>query len=125
MRQLTLPELREAVQAALRDADVTLGTYRYPGGQTTPALYVGDPPEGVTVTGLEVLIPATPESTVISTFAGPITIDHYPVRAVAHDGRSLAPVWQALASAFRSTSAPQVLQATDRYPDQMLVTITP
>ncbi|BDP44847.1 hypothetical protein DAETH_48160 (plasmid) [Deinococcus aetherius] len=125
MRQLTLPELREAVEWALADADVVLGTYRYPGGQETPALHVGDPPEGVTVRGLEILIPATPEPTVISTFAGAITIDHYPVRAVSHDGRTLTPVWQALATAFRGTPAPQVLQATDRYPDQMLVTITP
>ena len=125
MKQPTPLQLREAVEAALRDGDVTPGTYTWPNGAQTPALYTGDPPEGVTVTGLEVLIPATPDSDVISTFAGAITIDRYPIRAVAHDGQSLTPFFAALATAFRSVAAPEVLQATDRYPDQILVTVTP
>lgn len=125
MRQLTLPQLREEIGAALAAFGIPLGTYRFGNGNTGPALSVGDPPEGVTVQGLEVLIPATPEIDVIPTFAGAITVDRYPVRAVAHDGQSLSPVWNALAQAFRGVDAPQVLQATDRYPDQMVISITP
>lgn len=125
MRQLTLPELRAEIEAALQAAEIVVGTYRWPDGRTAPALFVGDPPEGVTVRGLEVLIPATPESSIIPIFAGSITIDRYPVRAVAHDGQSLTPIYRALAGAFKGTAATQVLQATARYPDQMLVTITP
>lgn len=125
MKQPTLPEFRDLVARALADAGIELGTHHWPGENATPALYVGEPPDGVTAEGLEVLIPSTPEMTVITTFAGPITIDHYPIRAVAHDGRSLKPVWAALATAFRKTGLPQVLQATDRYPDQILIPITP
>ncbi len=130
MKQPTLPEFRALVEQALADAQIQLGTHHWPADdqgnvRVTPALFVGEPPEAVTAEGLEVLIPATPEMTVITTFAGPITIDHYPVRAVAHDGQSLKPVWAALATAFRKTGLPQVLQATDRYPDQILIPITP
>lgn len=129
MRQPSPAELRELVLRALSTAGVGLGTYTYPAtGQaprTTPAFFLGDPPEGVTVQGLEVLLSATPESTVISTFAGAITIDRYAIRAVAHDGQGLKPVYTALAGAFKGISPPNVLQATDRYPDQMVFTITP
>lgn len=132
MRQPTLEQFREQIEQALGDAGVQLGLYHWPlddqGGliaQQTPALFVGEPPEGVTVEGLEVLIPETPEMKVIPTFAGAVTIDTYPVRAVSHDGRSLKPVWEALANAFKGVQRPEVLQATDRYPDQIVIRITP
>lgn len=125
MKQLTLPQLREAVETALRENDILLGEYRWSTGQRTPALYVGEPPEGVTVSGLEILIPETPETDVLPTFAGAVSIDRFPIRAVSHDGKSLSPVWMALAGAFKGLEAPQMLQATDRYPDQMLIRITP
>jgi hypothetical protein len=125
MIQPSIREFREQLVQALVAGEIPVGIYHEQGVPDRPAMYVGDPPEGVTVSGLEVLIPETPELTTISTFAGAVTIDRYPVRLVAHDGQNLKPAYIALASAFKRVSAPQILQATDRYPSQMVITITP
>ncbi|MVN88288.1 hypothetical protein GO986_16200 [Deinococcus sp. HMF7620] len=125
MIQASLPDVRATVATSLQNAGILLGTYILTNGASTPALHVGDPDEGVTVQGLEVLIAPTAEPTVIKTFAGPITIDHYQIRLVAHDGQSLSPALNALLGVFRSATDVNVLQATERYPDQLVFTVTP
>lgn len=61
-------EVREKVEAALAAADIELGTYHLPGGETTPALWVGNPPEGTTAEGLEVQINPNPKQVSIDAF---------------------------------------------------------
>jgi len=53
-------DLRQELETLLSDL---LGTYTYPDGATTPAINVGfKVPEGVTATGLEVVISPEPSS---------------------------------------------------------------
>jgi hypothetical protein len=125
VRQLTLQELRDTLEGTLTRWGVPLGTYTLPGGAQAPALWVGDVPEGTTVTGLEVLIPATPEQDVIQVMAGVITIDRYPVRLVSHDGQPLKTALNAVYHAFRTVTDVNALPATSDYPEQVVVTITP
>lgn len=125
MNQLTLTEFRDALEGAFAQAGVPLGTYTLPSGAQVPALWVGDVPEGTTVTGLEVLIPATPDQEVIQVMAAAITIDRYPVRLVSHDGQPLKPALSAVYGAFRTVTDMNALSATADYPDQVVVTITP
>jgi hypothetical protein len=49
-----------------------LGTYRYPNKLTTPAIRIGDtiPPSGITITGLEVIIPFFPTTSTNSVGGG-------------------------------------------------------
>ncbi|GAA5513645.1 hypothetical protein Dcar01_02389 [Deinococcus carri] len=71
--------IRRGVEAALAEAGVQVGTYRFPDGQEAPAIRVGDPPEGTTVTGLEVLISPNPKRQNIEAFI-PLGIQSYSVR---------------------------------------------
>lgn len=131
MEQVSLAELRGRVAAALEAGGVPLGTHYWPASADTaayetPALYVGQVPEGVTVEGLEVLIGTASDPLIIRTFAGVVTVDRYSVRVVDHDDRYLTEALRALANAFGNRmSTPDVLQSTDRYPAQFVVTITP
>lgn len=131
MKQASIVELRSRVEQALTSAGVPIGTHYWPATDDTaayeaPAIWVGQVPEGVTVDGLEVLISESSEPQIIQTFAGTVTIDRYPVRIVAHEGKHLTEALRALANAFGNRmSRPNVLQGTDRYPDQLLVTLTP
>lgn len=131
MKQASIAELRARIEQALADAAVPIGTHHWPAtadveAYETPAIWVGQVPEGVTVDGLEVLISESSDPQILRTFAGTVTIDRYPVRLVAHEGKHLTEAFRALAQAFGNRmSPPDVLQGTDRYPDQMLVTVTP
>lgn len=125
MKQLSLQELRDTLEGALARWGVPLGTYTLPGGAQAPALWVGDVPDGTTVTGLEVLIPATPEQDVIQIMAGVLTIDRYPVRLVSHDGQPLKAALSAVYGTFRTVTDVNALPATSDYPEQVVVTITP
>ena len=73
---MTLLELRTQITAALSSAAVPLGTYTYPNGQTTPALWVdeGRPQPGLEVTGLEVVVYLNPNLKVTHTFKRTIVL---------------------------------------------------
>lgn len=77
--------IRQAVEAALAAGGIEVGTYRLPDGEETPAVYLGNPPEGTTASGLEVLIALNPQRQTIDAFI-PLGIRDYPVRLVNWDG---------------------------------------
>lgn len=57
---LTSTKLSEKIKTALSDV---IGTYTYPNDYTRSAIAVGNPPNEVKVSGLEVIIPMMPKGT--------------------------------------------------------------
>lgn len=126
---MTLPDfptfaaqMRSRIEEALTDAAVPLGTYRYPGGQHAPALSLGEPPEGTTVEGLEVLIATNPKRKSLEAFeylGAPLS---YPVRLINHSGEPdvLEQATNALAPVFWPfDDDPALLPASASYPEQV------
>lgn len=72
--------IRRRVERALAEGGIEVGTYRLPDGTETPAVYVGNPPEGTTATGLEVQISPNPKKLGIEAFKYPGMPSAYPVR---------------------------------------------
>ncbi|KQR33121.1 hypothetical protein [Deinococcus sp. Leaf326] len=118
---MNVAELRARVEAAL--TGVQLGEYRFPGGQTAPALYVGDPPKGTTASGLEVLIYPTPKPRIISTFGGGINLKSWQVRIVNHDDGDLDGAMDAMGDAFDNMPTPQLIPEAGDIAEQMLFSI--
>lgn len=117
-------ELRRRVENALVDAGVKVGTYTLPGGLTTPALYVGDPPQGTTATGLEVMILPNPRPRIVSTFGGGINVKSWEIRVVEHtDDADLDGALDALAEAFGPIPTPQLIPEAGDIAEQAIVTI--
>lgn len=120
---MQLLDLRERVERALADAGVQLGTYHTQALGDVPALYVGDPPEGTTVDGLEVMIYPQPHSTVVSTFGGSIQVKRWRVRLIRHDAAAdLEGATDALVEAFEAPT-PQFIDEAGDIAEQVLVTI--
>ncbi|KQR40747.1 hypothetical protein [Deinococcus sp. Leaf326] len=78
--------IRRLVERALAEAEIEVGTYRLPDGEETPAVYLGNPPEGTTARGLEVVVSPTPKKLGIEAFKYPGMPTAYPVRLVNWDG---------------------------------------
>jgi len=97
---LSALEVRTRVEAALLAAGVPLGTYTLPGGQPTPAISVGDPPQGTTATGLEVLISRNPQQRAPDAFQFVGYIEAYPIRLVNRDHVDLEAATNAIAQEF-------------------------
>ena len=117
----TAVQMRQRIEQALADAEVELGIYRFEGGAKAPAFYMGDPPEGTTVEGLEVLMSPNPKRTSVDAFeylGAPLS---YPVRLINHADQPdvLEHATNALAEAFWPfDDEPALLPATINYPEQ-------
>jgi hypothetical protein len=121
----TTSELRAQVEEALASSGVDVGTYTYPGGATAPAIYVGDPPEGTSVTGLEVLIARNPDRSTLPGFEFIGFIEEWPVRFINWGNADLEEAANALAVAFYPLAQdPQILPASPDYPEQLTLKIT-
>lgn len=120
---MQLIDLRQRVEQALKAAGVELGTYHTPEQGDLPALHVGDPPEGTTVDGLEVVISPRPHSTVVSTFGGSIQVKRWRVRLVKHDETAdIEAATDALVDAFAAPT-PQFIDEVGDIAEQVIVTI--
>jgi hypothetical protein len=117
--------LRAQVEAAFEASQVQIGVYTFPGGQTSPAICVGDPPEGTSVTGLEVLIARNPDRTTLPGFEFIGFIEEWPVRFINWGNADLEDAANALALAFHPLAQdPQILPASPDYPEQLTLKIT-
>lgn len=74
--------------------------YTLPGGSETPAIYIGEPPEGTTATGLEVLITLNPRQKAPDAFQFLGYIESWPIRLVNRDHVDLEAATNAIAKAF-------------------------
>lgn len=119
-------QLRERITAALDEAQLPLGTATLANGETTPAINCGDWPDGTTVTGLEVLIGATPRQRALDAFVFLGFVNVHSVRLIAWEGApDLEDVANTLAEAFWPLDQdPQVLPENDLMPEQVLLAIT-
>jgi hypothetical protein len=92
-----------------------LGTYRREGGQTTPAIYVGEPPATWTATGLECRIDANPELELGRYHGHTKSRRSYGVRLTLHSGSgsSLLYAVETITQAFE-TSTPRQIPANER-----------
>lgn len=117
--------VRRRIEQALATAGVVLGTARHKDGTTTPALVVGDWPEGTTVEGLEIILSRNPQQQPVPGFDYMGFIRSWPVRAVNHSGREdLEAVANALAEEFWPLWAgPDLLPATTDYFEQMTLEV--
>ena len=121
----TTPEFRAQIEEALAAGGVELGTYTYPGNATAPAICVGDPPEGTSVTGLEVLIARNPDRITLPGFEFVGFIEEWPVRFINWGNADLEEAVNALAVAFHPLAQdPQILPASPDYPEQLTLKIT-
>lgn len=128
---MILAEFRAQVEAAL--ADVVLGVYTLPNGESTPAVYVGDPPEGTTVSGLEVMIYPTPKPRIVNTFGGNLNIKSWQVRVINHPyppgvpvpegGNDLDAAIDAITDAFPGMPTPQLIEEAGDIAEQVLLTV--
>lgn len=123
--------LRQQVETAL--TDVALGEYTLPNGATTPAITVGDPPDGTTVSGLEVVIYPAPKPNIVNTFGGNINIKSWLVRIVNHPyppdelqpagAGDLDAAMDAITDAFPGMPTPQLIEEAGDIAEQVLFTI--
>jgi len=80
---VTGAELRAALATMLA---TQIGTYTLrDASTTTPAITVGEPPDGATCTGLEVLVNDVPEFTPIAAYTTSAVQEAHRVRLVSHD----------------------------------------
>lgn len=120
---MQLIEVRQRVEQVLRDAGVKLGTYHTQEHGDRPALWVGDPPSGTTVDGLEVVIYPQPHSRVVSTFGGSIQVKRWRVRLIKHDrAADLEAATDALVDAFTAPT-PQFIDEAGDIAEQVIVTL--
>ncbi|WP_339096191.1 hypothetical protein WDJ50_02560 [Deinococcus sp. VB142] len=119
----TAVALRERVEAVLLPF---LGTYTLPSGDSVPALWLGDPPEGTTVSGLECLISPNPRRDTVEAFqylGAPLA---YPIRLVnnAAEADALDIAVNVLAAHFWPFwDDPVLLQATADIPEQTTLSL--
>lgn len=114
--------VRHAVEQAFGEAGIPIGTYTHPGGQKSPAVSVGDPAEGVTAEGLEVLVHPNPERQELVTFAYAGAVLRYPVRLINWDAAPdlLEQALGVLAERFWPFGAdPILLPETSENPEQV------
>lgn len=92
-----------------------LGIYRRENGQTTPAIYVGEPPSAWTASGLECRIEGAPELGLGRFHGHTKARPSYGVRLTLHSGElsSLRGAVEALAQAL-PTSTPRYIPANER-----------
>ncbi|WP_295818018.1 hypothetical protein [uncultured Deinococcus sp.] len=123
---MTVGELRDRIEAALGDAGVPLGTALV-NDTPTPAIVVGDWPEGTTVTGLEVVIRATPNQETIAGFEFIGFVRSYRVRLINWSGtENLEDACNALAGAFWPLAEdPAVIPQSPDYPEQVTLALNP
>lgn len=124
---MTTPALlmRQRIESTLTAAGL-LGTYTLPGGETVPALSLGDPPEGTTVDGLECLIATNPKPITPEMFGIPDLPRAYPVRLVNHADAAdvIQDATNALAQAFWPFwDDPVLLEATADIPEQATMSL--
>jgi hypothetical protein len=119
--------VRDAIEAALADADVPLGIATFPDGHTTPALNVGDWQDGTTVTGLEVVIAPNPAQKSVPAFEFLGFQRSYPVRLINWGGsEDLEAAVNAIAAVFWPLAEdPRLLPASPDYPEQVTLSVTP
>lgn len=98
---MTNTELRAALAALLTSQ---LGTYTLPGGGTTPAVWVGDPPSDWVAAGVEVRIDASPEYANEPLHAHTLVAHETPVRVVAHGSGSAATVVDRICQRFETSN---------------------
>lgn len=117
-------ELRERLLAVLT-GPLAPGTAILPGGQTTPAITVGDWPEGTTVTGLEVLIGSTPRQRAIDAFEFLGYVEVWTVRLVNwQNAVNLEDAANAVAAEFWPLDAdPQVIPENSLVPEQVVLSV--
>lgn len=114
---------RARVERVLAEANITPGTYSVPDLGPTPALWVGEPPEGTTLeAGLEVLIGETPQTQVISTFGGSIKLQSWALRLVNHGGADLEGAVDAIIDAFNPPT-PRFIDEVADIAEQVLFSI--
>lgn len=118
-------DLRARVIAALNAENIPLGT-AVVGGIDTPALVIGDWPEGTTVRGLEVVISATPTQETIPAFEFVGFLRAYPVRLINWSGQeNLEDASNALAAAFWPLAEdPALIRESADYPEQVTLSLT-
>lgn len=125
---MTLPtaaDIRDQVELALATGGVSVGTYTHPGGQTSPAISVGDPEAGTEVSGLEVLIARNAERKTLSGFEFLGFIEEWPVKLINWDNADLEDAANAVAAAFHPLADdPKLLPASPDYPEQLFLRIT-
>lgn len=115
--------MRQRIEVALTGL---LGTYTLPGGEVVPALSMGDPPEGTTVTGLECLMATNPKPITPDMFGIPDLPRAYPVRLVNHDDGpdALQDATNALARWFWPFwDEPRLQEATADMPEQSTMSL--
>jgi len=117
--------IRTQINEALATGGIVIGTARFQTGDETPAINVGDWPEGTTVAGLEVLIASTPKPVQLDTSAYLGSIPNWPVRIVNWSGTAdLEDVVNAIAETFFPFGEdPRVLEASPDYPEQVTFTV--
>lgn len=117
--------IRTQIAQALAAGEIQVGTARFQTGDETPAINVGDWPEGTTVQGLEVLIADTPKMVQLNASAYLGSIANWPVRIVNWNGAAdLEAVVNAIAETFFPFGEdPRVLEASPDYPEQVTFTV--
>ena len=116
-------DFRTRVLDTLTSAGVDLGTYHVPDVGATPAIWVGDPPEGTTIaSGLEVLVGVSRKPTYISTFGGNVALKNWTLRIVNHGGGDLDAAMDAIDWAF-SPGTPQFIDEVGDIAEQVVFTI--
>lgn len=119
--------LRERLERAFQTADVPLGTATFQNGSITPALNVGDWPDGTTVTGLEVIVARTPTLQSIDAFAFLGLVPSYTLRLINWSGtEDLEAATNAIAEEFWPLAEePRLLPETPRTPEQLTLAVHP
>jgi len=119
-------ELKEKAEAALEAAGIVLGTYHLPGGESIPASYVGNPPEGTTAEGLELQINPNPKQLSIDAFVFVGMPRAYLVRLVNWDALPdiLEDATNAIARAlWPFEDDPRLIPAVGDTPEQVLFSV--
>lgn len=108
----------------MADAGVQVGVYHTREMGDIPALYVGDPPKGTTVDGLEITIHQSSKPRIISTLGGNIVFKDWLVRVIKHDRKAdIDAAVQAIAAAFDPVPTPQFIPEAGDIAEQVLFTI--
>ena len=107
---MTPATLRAALAARLGDL---LGTYALPGGATTPALYVGEPPSNWIASGLEVIIEPLAGLDVTFVHSGVGISLEYRVTLIPRNATHALTAIQRVVQAF-DTTTPRTVPANER-----------
>jgi hypothetical protein len=98
--------------AAVLDPEIQIGSYTYPDGAVQPAVFVGhEPPAGVEVAGIELIVLRDPKRKLISNFAGTINLLYWQIIVKSWSDEPLLPVLNVIGR-LKGISRPELRPAT-------------